>query len=344
MSKVSLKVIGLGFIYMYFEGMKKNPEKVANFYSEESEVVFADVSKLDGQSHDTFPVVKLHKKDSIKEYFQTNSSQLKSIKLKIKTFDCQSISGHANSILLLTLTGEVIWDSTQAYNFTQTFILKNLKDAEEVYEVSNSVFRITTDVTTPSTSSTTTNNKCRNASNGRTKTKNEHYNNSMNNTNNNYSRNRNSGNMNNYENAANNNNVMFYPQNMMMNEYYQYPNYIPTNFNYYNANMNNYQRYSGKKYNSRYERYNERGSNGHESNNENNLKKVNYYSVNVMNTRDMTEDQIRHTLEKEFGPIGKITTGENFTIVGFENSSSEIECLAKKETTIDGSVITFEKK
>ena len=342
MTKVSLKVIGLGFTYMYFEGMKKNPGKVSNFYSDDSEFVFVDVSKLDGQFHETFPVVKLHNKASIKEYFDTNSTQLKSTKLKIKTFDSQSITGDTNSILMLTLTGEVIWDSTQAYNFTQTFILKNLKDEEQVYEVSNSVFRITTEVgALPSTT-----NKYRNVSYGRNKSKNEHYNN---NSNGHYSRNRSSVSMNNYEDAANNNNVMFYPQNMMMNEYYQYPNYIPNNFGYYNANMdnntNNYPKYSGRKYsNSRYDKTNERNSNNHTTNKDNNRNKINYHSVHVKNTRDLTEDQIKDTLENEFGPIGKITTGENFTIVGFENSSSATNCLAKKENTIDGSVITFEKQ
>ena len=320
--------------------MKKSPEKVSNFYSDESEFVFVDVSKLDGQFHETFPVVKLHNKTSIKEYFEINSSQLKSTKLKIKTFDCQSIVGETNSLLLLSLTGEVIWDSTHAYNFTQTFILKNLKDEEQVYEVSNSVFRITTEVLAHSSTS----NKYRNTLNGRNKTKNEHYNNS----NGNYLKNRNSVSINNYENAANNNNVMFYPQNMMMNDYYQYPNYIPNNFGYYNANMdnnNNYSKYSGRKYsNSRYDKNNKQNPNSYTSNNDNNRKKITYYSVHVKNTRDITEDQIKDTLEKEFGPIGKITTGENFTIVGFENSSSATNCLAKKENTIDGVVIAFEKE
>lgn len=178
MTKVTLKVIGLGFVFMYYEALNADPTKVSQFYSDSSDVVFVDVAKLDDQEHETYPVVKLHGKNAIKEFFESTKIQLSTTKLKIKTFDSQNVSGifSSSSTILLSLTGEVMWKNTNVYNFTQNFLLSTTEDDKQVYEISNSVFRITTEITHKSFVNTRTNRKTNNLQ-ARSKSKNDHYNN-----------------------------------------------------------------------------------------------------------------------------------------------------------------------
>ncbi|SMN18411.1 similar to Saccharomyces cerevisiae YNR051C BRE5 Ubiquitin protease cofactor [Maudiozyma saulgeensis] len=352
MTKLSLKVIGLGFVFMYYEALNKDPAEVSQFYSNISDVVFVDIAKLDDQEHETYPVVKLRGRNAIKEYFESIKTQLSTTKLKIKTFDSQKVSGisSSNSTILLSLTGEVMWKNTNIYNFTQNFLLTTTEDDEQVYEISNSVFRITTEITHQSFVETRTSKKISNTQT-RLKSKNEHYNNHSsafvpgNSTYQNKYNNWNNG-------VMENGNMGVFPQHMM-NEYYQYQNLVPQQYGYYNSNsnmnMNSYNRYSGKKYsnngNSNYDRNNSRNtSNNSTYNNYHKESKYdNSHTVFVRNTRDITEEQIKNSLEKEFGVINKITTGENYTTVNFDIESSQSKCLLKGKLDIDGEEVSFDK-
>lgn len=148
MVKPSLKTIGLGFIFMYYEALSKDLEKVSNFYSEKSDMIFVDMEKLHKLhklENETYPVVKLNGRDSIQDFLTKFCLELSSIKLKIKTFDFQKITKNP-LIILLSLTGEVFWKDTMVYNFTQTFVLSSIDKDEQVFEITNSIFRITTEI------------------------------------------------------------------------------------------------------------------------------------------------------------------------------------------------------
>ena len=113
-------------------------------------------------------------------------------------------------------------------------------------------------------------------------------------------------------------------------------------------NNNTYNRYSGKKYNSNNNSNSERNGSRNASNdsthNNYHKKNSNNYSVFVKNTRDLTEEQIRNSLENEFGTIVKITTGENYTVIDFDNENSQSNCLSKAKMNIDEEEVVFEKR
>lgn len=366
MGKTPLKIIGLGFIYLYFETLAKNEQDVAQLYSDTCEMVFVDLTRLNNLDHETYPVVKLHGKDAVKEYLTSIKGQLSTTELKIKTFDSLRIPGSDASILL-SLTGEVIWSGTKTYNFTQTFVLSPTKLDDNVFEVGNSVFRITTEVVNKGERT----KKYTNAP--RTKPKAKHYSGMANTSpfipaSNQY---QNRYNWNGYTGAMAEGSTPFYPQGMRTDYNQNFSQYSPqqNQYGYYNNNHNSYMNSNGKNGNgySRYsdKKYNYNNKNSSDpSSNENtrassnnsssvtntnaqsspNHRKVPYYSVHVNNMENIPEDVIKETLEKEFGTIMKITTGENYLVVDFEKAIDQTACLGKGKLTINGVDITFEKK
>lgn len=369
MGKAPLKIIGLGFIYMYFEAMAKRVEDVSELYSEDCEVVFVDLTRLNNLDHETYPVVKLHGRSDVREYFKSVSTQLSTIELKIKTYDSLRILNEGSSILL-SLTGEVFWSGTKAYNFTQTFILIPREKDDNVFDIANSVFRITTDVANKGEKLRKFNNT------PRTKPKVKHYS-AMSNSSpfipasNQY---QNRYNWNGYTGAMAEGSMPFYPQNGAPDYNQGFSQYAPqSQYAYYNShnsymngnakgissNGHTYSRYSDKKYshnngkNSSEPSSNEttrtNSKNSSSTPNTSNqsqvsYRKATYYPVHVNNTQNLPEDRIKESLEKEFGTIMKITNGENYLVVDFEKPVNQAACLNMGKLTIEGVGITFEKK
>ncbi|SMN21610.1 similar to Saccharomyces cerevisiae YNR051C BRE5 Ubiquitin protease cofactor [Maudiozyma saulgeensis] len=76
----------------------------------------------------------------------------------------------------------------------------------------------------------------------------------------------------------------------------------------------------------------------------NNVNRDGYYPVYINGTQNTKPELIRNKLIKEFGPVMKMNTGDNFIVIDFQLESSQKEAIDTKKITVDGTEFTLERK
>ncbi|CCC67126.1 hypothetical protein NCAS_0A05680 [Naumovozyma castellii] len=74
------------------------------------------------------------------------------------------------------------------------------------------------------------------------------------------------------------------------------------------------------------------------------VNKDGFFPVFVRGTGSIKEDKLRINLEKEFGPIMKMSTGDNFAVVDFATQQNQNDALEKKVIKIDDTDVILERK
>lgn len=78
--------------------------------------------------------------------------------------------------------------------------------------------------------------------------------------------------------------------------------------------------------------------------NNNGANKDGYYPIFINGTYGLDDDVLKTTLTKEFGPVVKINSGENFAVIDFQTHASQVAALELKKMMIQGFEITIERK
>lgn len=80
------------------------------------------------------------------------------------------------------------------------------------------------------------------------------------------------------------------------------------------------------------------------SGNTSNANKEGFYPIYINGTENIRDDSLKNLLIKEFGPVMKMTSGENFAVVDFQLESSQREAIEKKKLIIEDVEISLERK
>ncbi|CAB4255439.1 similar to Saccharomyces cerevisiae YNR051C BRE5 Ubiquitin protease cofactor [Maudiozyma barnettii] len=76
----------------------------------------------------------------------------------------------------------------------------------------------------------------------------------------------------------------------------------------------------------------------------NNVNRDGYYPVYINDTQSIKPELIRNKLIKDFGPVMKMTTGDNFIVIDFQLESSQKEAIDTKKIMVEGTEFTLERK
>lgn len=69
-----------------------------------------------------------------------------------------------------------------------------------------------------------------------------------------------------------------------------------------------------------------------------------FYSVFISGSYGLSDEILKNTLSKEFGPVMKVNSNENYTVIDFQTHASQIAMLEMKKMKIQGCEITIERK
>ena len=75
-----------------------------------------------------------------------------------------------------------------------------------------------------------------------------------------------------------------------------------------------------------------------------NMNREGYYPIYVAGNANLKDEVLKNRLVREFGPVMKMTSGDNFAVVDFQLQSSQIEAIEKGRMTIDGVEVSLEHK
>ena len=78
--------------------------------------------------------------------------------------------------------------------------------------------------------------------------------------------------------------------------------------------------------------------------NNNGANKEGFFPIFINGSYGLNDEVLKATLSKEFGPVMKVNSGENFAVIDFQNHSSQISALEMKKMMIQGYEITIERK
>lgn len=78
--------------------------------------------------------------------------------------------------------------------------------------------------------------------------------------------------------------------------------------------------------------------------NSNGANKEGYYPVFINGTYGIDDEALKNTLNKAFGTVVKINSGENFAVVDFQTYNSQVAALEMKKMMIQGFEISIERK
>ncbi|GMM55971.1 Bre5 protein [Maudiozyma humilis] len=86
-------------------------------------------------------------------------------------------------------------------------------------------------------------------------------------------------------------------------------------------------------------------NNNNNNNNGNGLANRNgYYPVFLNGTDVVNKDELKTQIIKEFGPVMKMSRGDNFVVIDFQLESSQREALEKKKVSVGGVELVLERK
>ena len=69
-----------------------------------------------------------------------------------------------------------------------------------------------------------------------------------------------------------------------------------------------------------------------------------YYPVFLNGTDVVNKDELKTQIIKEFGPVMKMSRGDNFVVIDFQLESSQREALEKKKVSVGGVELVLERK
>lgn len=75
-----------------------------------------------------------------------------------------------------------------------------------------------------------------------------------------------------------------------------------------------------------------------------NVNKDGYYPIYINGTFGLTEEDIKTALMKEFGTIMRISVGDNFAVVDFQNQQSQTNAIDKRKLIVKNVEISLERK
>lgn len=140
----TIQEIVYAFLQTYYGRMRMEPSKVANLYTKAAEATFVNYGQVNFERLDfketILPTVKLTGRDNVNKFYIRNQRNVRDLKIKIDTCDFQT-TGQSHQNILIMIVGELFWTNTPTYQFTQTFILIPASKNNELYDISNDILR-----------------------------------------------------------------------------------------------------------------------------------------------------------------------------------------------------------